>query len=156
MEDFRTKSLLEIKRRIVRDKELLELVSFNWNTNSPISKTTVPSIYMFEGRDVIEKYHQGNKLGYPARRHLEVNIEVVAKSDRNAAGIKTLLQKVKRTVFCDREGEGDSIVWTPNPTVAQNSFIRELRTKGPGTYEVPELVGIKLVVGLWYIDNGFV
>lgn len=110
---------------------------------------------MFEGRDVIEKYNQGSKLGYPARRHLEINIEIVSKADRNAAGIKSLLQKVKRTVFCDRSGEGDDIVWTPNPVVAKNSFIKELRIKGPGTYEVPELVGIKFVIGLWYTDNGF-
>lgn len=155
MEDFRNDALLEIKRRIARDKDLLGLKSFNWNSNSPISKETVPSVYMFEGRDVIEKHNQGSKLGYPARRHLEINIEIVAKNDRNAAGVKALLQKVKRTVFCNRIGEGEDIVWTPEPVVAKNSFIKELRIKGPGTYEVPELVGIKLVVGLWYIDNGF-
>lgn len=154
-EDFRTLSLIEIKDRIIRDREILGLESFQWNSNNPIDKSNVPAIYMFEGRDVIEKHYQGDKLGYPARRHLEINIEVVAKNDRYAQTVKQLLQKVKRTVFCDRTGEGEDIVWTPNPVVAKNSFIKELRTKGPGTYEVPELVGIKLVVGLWYTDNGF-
>lgn len=155
MDDYRTEALETIKSRFVRDRELLGLVTFNWNTNNPIDKSSVPSVYMFEGRDVIEKYNQGNILGYPARRHLEINIEIVAKSDRNAAGVKALLQKVKRTVFCDRTVEGEDDVWTPNAVVAKNSFIRELRIKGPGTYEVPELVGIKLVIGLWYTDNGF-
>jgi hypothetical protein len=155
MEDFRTDALLEIKSRILRDRTILGIESFMWNNNGPISKTTVPTIYMFEGRDVIEKYNQGSPLGYPARRHLEINIEIVAKNDREAAGVKALLQKVKRTIFCDRTGDGEDIKWTPNAVVAKNSFIRELRIKGPGTYEVPELVGIKLVIGLWYTDNGF-
>ena len=155
IEDFRTEALETIKARFARDRELLGLKSFEWNSNSPISKTNVPCVYMFEGRDEIEKHDQRSVLGYPARRNLEINIEIVAKNDRNAAGVKALLQLVKRTIFCDRTGSGSDIVWTPNPVVAKNSFIRELRIKGPGTYEVPELVGIKLVVGLWYTDLGF-
>jgi hypothetical protein len=155
MEDFREISLEEIESRLIRDKEILGLASMNRNNNNPINKTNVPAIYMFEGRDVIENYTQRNVLGYPLRRHLEINIEIVAKTDRKAKGVKALLNLVRRSVFCDRTGEGEDIVWTPNPIVAQNSLIRELRIKGPGTYEVPELVGIKLVVGLWYTDNGF-
>ena len=156
MADYRTLSLEEIKSRIIRDREILGLESFNWNSNSPIDKSSVPSVYMFEGRDTIKTYSSRAPLGYPARRHLEINIEVVAKSDRNASGVKDLLRLVKRAVFCDRTG--DSIVnyvWIPNEVVADNSFIKELRTKGPGTYAVPELVGIKLVIGLWYTDHGF-
>ena len=155
IEDYRTEALETIKARFVRDRELLGLKNFEWNSNNPISKVNVPSVYMFEGRDEIEKHDQRSVLGYPARRNLEINIEIVAKNDRHAAGVKALLQQVKRTIFCDRTGSGDDIVWTPNPIVAKNSFIRELRIKGPGTYEVPELVGIKLVVGLWYTDLGF-
>lgn len=155
MEDFRTDSLLEIKRRIERDRDILGLKAFMWNSNNPINKSTVPAIYMFEGRDTIEKYNQSSALGYPARRHLEINIEVVTKSDKNAHGIKTLLQLTKRSVFCNRATDGENYIWTPEVVVAKNSFIKELRTKGPGTYEIPELVGIKLVIGLWYTDNGF-
>lgn len=154
-EDYRTDSLELIKSRFKRDRSILGLKTFNWNTNSPINKTNVPSVYMFEGRDVIQDYNDRDTLGYPAKRHLEINIEIVSKIDRNAAGIKALLQKVKRTVFCDRTGDDDNPVWTPNVRVAKNSFIKELRTKGPGLYDVPEIVGIKLVVGLWYTDNGF-
>lgn len=154
-EDFREISLDEIESRIVRDKDILGLVSMNRNSNNPIGKQSVPAIYMFEGRDVIENYTQRDPLGYPLRRHLEINIEIVAKADRKAKGVKKLLSLVRRSVFCDRTGEGENMVWTPKPLVAKNSLIRELRIKGPGTYEVPELVGIKLVVGLWYTDNGF-
>lgn len=155
MENYRTLSLEEIKRRILRDKDILGLKTFNWNTNSPISKLNVPSIYMFEGRDVIKDYADRTPLGYPAKRHLEINIEVVTKIDRNAAEVKALLQKVRRSVFCNRSGEEGNYIWIPNQIVADNSRILELRTKGPGLYEVPELVGIKLVIGLWYIDYGF-
>jgi len=156
MADFRTLALEEIASRIVRDREVLDLQSFNWNSNDPDDKSSVPSIYMFEGRDVIKTYSSRGPLGYPARRHLEINIEVVAKSDRNASEIKALLRLVKRSVFCDRIGDSiENYVWTPNEVVANNSFIKELRTKGPGTYAVPELVGIKLVIGLWYTDLGF-
>lgn len=155
VEDYREIALNEIESRLIRDRDILGLQSVNRNNNNPISKTNVPAIYMFEGRDVIENWTQRDPLGYPLRRHLEINIEIVAKTDRKAKGVKTLLNLVRRSVFCDRTGEGEDFVWTPNPIVAKNSLIRELRIKGPGTYEVPELVGIKLVVGLWYTDEGF-
>lgn len=155
MDDYREIALETIEGRIVRDREMLGLIGVHRNNNNPINKKSVPAIYIFEGRDVVEKYTQRDPLGYPLRRHLEINIEIVAKSDRKAKGVKELLNLVRRSVFCDRTGEGDDIVWTPNPNVANNSLIRELRIKGPGTYEVPELVGIKLVVGLWYTDKGF-
>lgn len=155
MDDYRTLSLEEMKSRIVRDNDILGLKAFNWNSNSPIDKLTVPAVYMFEGRDVIQDYTDRSPLGYPAKRHLEVNIEVVTKLNKNASDVKDLLMLVKRAVFCDRTGEEGSYVWTPNQMVATNSRILELRTKGPGLYEVPELVGIKLVIGLWYIDYGF-
>lgn len=156
MADFRTLALEEIKSRIIRDRAILELESFNWNSNDPIDKSSVPSVYMFEGRDTIKTYSSRGPLGYPARRHLEINIEVVTKSDRNASGVKDLLRLVKRSVFCDRTGDSiENYVWIPNEVVADNSFIKELRTKGPGTYAVPELVGIKLVIGLYYTDHGF-
>lgn len=154
MTDYRTEALEEIKSRFVRDRELLGLKTFNWNSNSPINKLSVPSVYMFEGRDVIEKYNQGNILGYPARRHLEINIEIVTKNNENASDVKELLKLVRRTVFCEKDDSGEDTIWTINAVVAKNAFIRELRIKGPGLYDVPELVGIKLVIGLWYTDEG--
>lgn len=155
MEDYREQALDEIENRLIRDREILGLKGLYRNSNNPIKKDNVPLIYIFEERDVVEHYTQRDALGYPLRRHLEVEIEIVAKSDKNAKGIKQLLNLVRRSVFCDRSGDSGNYIFTPNPLVAPSSIIKELRTKGPGTYEVPELVGIKLVVGLWYVDKGF-
>lgn len=154
--DYREESLSEIKNRLKRDRAILGIKSIERNSNTPLDKSNVPAIYIFEGRDVIVKYTNKNPLGYPAIRSLEINIEVVAKRDREAKGIKDLLKLVRRSVFCERSGEVDNYVFTASHILPGNSVIKELRIKGPGAYDVPELVGIKLVIGLQYTDNGFI
>jgi hypothetical protein len=161
--DYREASLEEIARRIKRDRDLLNLKSFKWNSNDPVNKINIPAIYMFEGRDTIKEYISRNKIGYPCKRHLEVNIEMIVENESSIKDdfkkLKIFYQKVRRSVFCDREDiirdEVKSIVWTPNNTLAKNSYMLELRTKGPNTYEIPELIGMKMVVGVWYDDFGF-
>lgn len=152
--DYRTESLNEIARRIKRDRDILDLKSFKWNSNDPINKINTPAIYMFEGRDTVKEFASKNGLGYPCKRHLEINIEIISKNDKNAKTIKELFQKTRRTIFCERVDTDFGIEWNPNILVAKSSFIKELRTKGPNVYEIPELVGIKLVLGLWYVDHG--
>ncbi|GAG26909.1 unnamed protein product, partial [marine sediment metagenome] len=88
--DYRTQSLEEIARRIKRDRLILNLQSFKWNSNNPISKINVPAIYMFEGRDTVKEFSSKNGLGYPCKRHLEINIEIVTKNDANAKSVKEM------------------------------------------------------------------
>lgn len=155
--DYREEALVIIKERLKRDRDVLGIVSIERNSNTPISKTNVPAIYIFEGRDIITKYQNKTPLGYPVIRNLEINIEIVAKRDRESKGIKDLLKKIRKSIFCERTGEDGSYVYIPSHILVDKGYaiIKELRVKGPGTYEVPELVGIKLVIGLQYTDFGF-
>lgn len=150
--DYREQALTEIANRIKRDKDVLGLKTFRWNNNNTSDKEETPIIYMFEGRDEIKEHSKRNKIGYPARRELEVEIEIAVKKDKTL--LKSLYQKLRRTIFCEKEEIDSLITWKPNNTIAKNCFIVEKRTKGPGTYEIPELIGIKMVLGLSYTDNG--
>lgn len=156
MLDYRELGLTVIKQRLIDDKEYLQLKTIKRNSNDPISKVPMNAIFIFEGRDTITEHASKNFLGYPAKRMLEIDIEIITKNDRDGKSIKDLYQKVRRTVLCDRVVNIDeSITYIPNPILADNTAVRELRTLGAGLYDIPELIGMKLVLGLYYIDYGF-
>lgn len=150
--DYREQALTEIANRIKRDRDVLELKTFRWNNNNTSDKEEVPIVYMFEGDDKIINHSNRNKIGYPARRELEVEMEIVVKKDKTL--LKSIYKKLRRAIFCEREDSENLIIWKPNNVVAKNCFIVEKRIKGPGTYEIPELIGIKMTLGLSYTDNG--
>jgi len=154
--DYRELGLTKIKQRLIDDKDYLNLKSIKRNSNDPISKDMMNAIFIFEGRDTITEHASRNFIGYPAKRMLEVDIEIITKNDRDGKTIKDLYQKVRRAVLCDRIVNSDlTITYTPNSILADNTAIRELRTLGAGLYDIPELIGMKLVLGLYYIDYGF-
>lgn len=154
--DYRELGLTKIKERLIQDKDALGLKSIKRNSNDPISKDMMNAVFILEGRDYITEHASRSFIGYPAKRMLEVDIEIVTKNDRDGKAIKELYQKVRRTVLCDRTVNPDlSITYNPNPILADNTAIRELRTLGAGLYDIPELIGMKLVLGLYYIDYGF-
>lgn len=152
--DYRELGLSEIKKRIINNKDELNLKTLKRLSNDPIDKNDVNAIFIFEGVDNVTKHSSRGETGYPARRMLEVDIEIVAKNDRDGKTIKSLYHNVRRAIFCDKIIDGENIIYKPNMLVADNTIISELRTLGPGLYEIPELIGIKLVLGLSYIDNG--
>lgn len=152
--DYRELGMDKIKQRLIADKDVLGLKSLKRNSNDPISKSEMNAIYIFEGRDTITEHASRGFLGYPAKRLLEVDVEIITKNNRDGTAIKTLYNNVRRAVFCDKIIDTNT-TYVPNPILADNVAIRELRTLGPGLYDVPELIGIKLVLGLIYIDNGF-
>jgi len=137
--------------RLLRDRNDLNLKALKWNSNDPISKDMVPSIYMYEELDEITARKSRDSLGYPVARRLEVELEIVTTNDKHSKAVKDLYLLVRRTVFCEKNLTG---AYTINPVLAPGSTVRELRAKGPGLYDVPELVGIKMVLEIQYIDNG--
>lgn len=149
--NLRDKSLTNIYERIKRDRDQLGLKSLMWSKNTTIEKDNIPVVFMFEGKDIIKKYDSRNKIGYPARRELEVEIEIAAK-DKDS--LWDIYQKTRRAIFCTREDSIESIIWTPNNVVERNSFIMEIRTNELVTYKDPTAIGISLIVGLSYVDYG--
>lgn len=149
--NLRDKSLLEIYERIKRDRDQIGIKSLVWNKNTTIVKSNIPVVFMTEGKDIIKKYDSRNKVGYPARRELEIEIAIATKDKES---LWDVYQKTRRAIFCTREESVESITWTPNNVVEKNSFIVEARTNEPVTYSDPIAIGISLVVNLSYVDFG--
>jgi len=147
--ELREQGIDIIKQRIIEDKDILGLKSIKRNSNQPVNKNKLNAIYIFENEDIITKHASNDFLGYPARRMLELEIQLISQNDRDGKGIKDLFLKLRRTVLCKKEND----IYIPEPTLIDNVFVRELKTIGAGTYEIPELIGMKMILGLHYIDN---
>lgn len=137
----RENGLVEIFARLYNARNTLGLKFCKRMPTKPVQPNvdTVPGIYMVEGEDSVSERNSRNPFGYPARRNLEVVLEIIAPLDSD---IKALYRAVRKTVL------GGSV------NVADDSFIRESRTEGPAGYEVPDLQGMRMVLVLTYVDTG--
>jgi len=134
----REEGLIEIFNRIKDNRLVLGLVSFQRSPTNPIDFTVMPSLFMLEGTDIIVTPSKRGPNVYPARRQLEVTLELVTSSSVN---IRALLLQLRVVVLTDT-------------VVAQNTFIQELRAEGPNGYGIPDVLGMRLVLGLMYTDEG--
>lgn len=149
--NLRDRSLTEIYERIKRDRDQTGIKSLIWNKNTTVEKNNIPVIFLIEGKDIIKKHNSRNKVGYPARRELEIEIAIATKDKES---LWDVYQKTRRAIFCTRKDTLGLISWTPNNIVEENSFIVELRTSEPITYNDPAAIGISLIIGLSYVDYG--
>lgn len=149
----REDGLVEIYERIKARRSELNLITFKRTPTTPIRKEKLPCIFMSEDVDNVIEHSKRNKTGYPARRVLEVSLEIIVSKD---VDIKQLYFDVRRAVFMDKEA-----VWADNapisftPVLAKNIFINENRTEGPTGYGLPDVIGMRLVLDLIYTDKGF-
>lgn len=144
----REDALIEIYERLKENRESIGIKTFKRTPTSPSDEEDLPCIFMSEESDNIIEYSKRNKTGYPARRALEVSIEIVASGDSN---IKQLYMNTRRAVFAER----GSNLTNFNPVLAHNTFINENRTEGPTGYGLPDILGMRLILDLVYTDNGF-
>jgi len=140
--DKRELGLLEIYDRIkaAKDSGVLSIKSFQRSPTIPVNEVDLPCVFMVEGDDEIVKRSSRNPLGYPAERNLEVILELVA---RGSADIRKLYKDLRVAVLKD------------GAIVTTNTFIREIRTEGPTGYGLPDVLGIRFVLSLTYMDDGF-
>lgn len=149
----REEGLLEIYERIKIRRINLGLNTFKRTPTVPVRQEMFPCIFMSEGVDNVIDHSKRNKTGYPAKRVLEVALEIIVSAD---ADIKRLYFDVRKAVFMDKNA-----VWEENkpsafsPIIAKNTFINENRTEGPDGFGLPDAVGMRLVLDLIYTDNGF-
>lgn len=136
----RENGLLEVYRRIYENRTTLGLKSFQRTPTKPVSEEFLPCIFMIEGIDEIVEHSNRNSMGYPCKRMLEVTLEIVTDKDTN---INQLYTDVRTVVF-----EGGVVV------ADGNTFIRETRTEGPTGYGLPDVLGMQLVLVLFYTDTG--
>lgn len=139
---------MEIFERIKDNRVGLGLTTFRRTPTAPIREEDLPCVFMFEESDNIIEHSKRSKTGYPAKRVLEVVLEIVATRDTD---VKQLFIELRKTVFKVRES--DPPVY--NPIVANNTFINENRTEGPTGYGLQDVLGMRLVLDLIYTDNGF-
>jgi hypothetical protein len=133
----------EVVRRVTVVKDALGLKACMLTPTKPVNEEYLPCIFIQESVDEVTKTSARTRVGYPMKRSLELNIEIVA--DRNATKpIYDLYREVRSAVFAD-----------DNPVVADGgTFIQEIRTEGPTGYGLPDVVGMTLVLTLFYTDEG--
>lgn len=143
----REDALVEIYNRIKSKRVSLGIKTFKRTPTEPIVQENLPCIFMLEELDTVITHSKRNATGYPARRVLEVVLELVTDKDTN---IKTLYRDLRSTIFTVQDS--DPPVYTPK--LANESFINENRTEGPTGYGLPDVLGMRLVLDLVYTDNG--
>lgn len=144
----RDEGLTEIYERIKANRTVLGIKTFKRMPTTPVKDEQLPCIFMMEGVDNIVQHSTRNKTGYPAKRVLELRLELVTN---RSTDIKQLYLDLRRTIFTVR----DSNPVLYNPVIAKNTFISENRTEGPNGYGLPDILSMSLVLDLVYTDNGF-
>ena len=145
---YREQALDEIYERIKSEYVALGVKTFRRTPTTPIGKDEMPCIFMTEDVDNIVEHSRRSSTGYPAKRILELVIELVVSKETN---IKQLYYDLRRVIF--KEIDSDPPVY--NPVLAKNAFINENRTEGPNGYGVQDIVGMRLVLDLVYTDEAF-
>ncbi len=147
----RENGLIEIYERIKVRKDNLGLKSFKRIPTFPVRKDMLPCVFMHEGVDTILEHSKRNKIGYPAKRILEVTIEIISIRESD---IKSLYSDVRKAVFLDKNSNwNNSLLF--NSIITENTFINENRTEGPIGYRLPDIIGMSLILDLVYTDKGF-
>lgn len=135
----RETALEVIYQRVKAQRETLGLKGFERTPTKPIGEYALPCIFMAEDVDEPVTVNSRSPEGYPMRRKLEVVLEIAAERSYN---IKQLYRDVRKVVF------------TGGVNVADDSFIREIRTEGPTGYGLPDVIGMRFVLALSYTDDG--
>jgi len=131
--------LQEIYNRVSAAKDTLGLKAFKRTPTSAIDEKYLPCIFMIEGMDEVTEINQRGRFGYPMRRQFEVVLEIVTEGTFD---VKKLYRDVR------------TVILAGTPTVADGTFIREIRTEGPTGYGLPNMLGMRLVLLMFYTDDG--
>ncbi len=133
--------IAEIANRIKTVSPSLGIKTFKRTPLNPVDSYDTPFVFIYEGDDVITDYSNRSPGGYPAKRKLELPVELIVDSTDSTFNLKQLYRDLRSAILVDT-------------TVAQNTTIYELRAEGPFGYGVPKLLGMRLVLALIYFDAG--
>lgn len=142
MADYREQALLELKARVVALKSTIGLKSFERTPSTPVDGKYLPCVYMHEGIDSVETNSSRGVFGFPRRRTLEVEFEVIV--NKQEVDIKSTMRNVRSAVFGS------------TPALAGGKVsIQEIRTEGPTGYGLPDVAGMSLVLAMRYVEESF-
>ena len=137
----REEGTLEIHNRILQNRVALGLKGLKRTPTRPADEKFLPCVFINEGKDEITRPSARSSTGYPCRRVLEVHIEIIGY--KSSSDIKALYRAVRSTIF-----NGGVVV------ADDNTMINEIRTEGPTGYGLPDIIGMVLVLGMSYNDDG--
>lgn len=143
----RVLAVAEIKKRIADVRVALGIKTFRQNVSTPLKQEELNVVLLLEGIDeVVEKSARGAR-GLPYKRLLEVILEIIILKTPTS-DIYKICHDLREVVLVDPfpvkvGGKADA-----------TTFISELRVEGPSGYGLPDVEGIRLVLGLNYIDDG--
>ena len=146
----RVLALAEIKKRIKDQRTTLAggVKSFHTNVQRALREDELPAICLSEGVDEITKRAARNKRGLPCERSVELVVDLV---DFTNTG-----RDIRKSIIDIREVILEDIhpVLEANGTPDFSTSLSELRIEGPFGYGLQDVEGIRLVLGLNYVDNG--
>ena len=134
----REEGLVEIYNRIKVARVELGIVQFRRSPTTTLDK--VPMCIMLEDMDEILKRPSRGRLSYPCLRNVDIILELAV--NENVTDIRSLILDLRRVVFAG------------GITVAEKTIIEELRLEGPFGYGVPDILGMRLILGMVYTDDG--
>ncbi len=144
-------ALLVLKARVASLREELALATFIRNPTIPVEKDAMPAIFMIEGIDHITSYNNRGGSWYPVQRVAEVVFEIIVTEvvDDTRTDIKFMYRKIRSALMINIHP-----LILENGKVNKKVFFREVRTEGPSGYGIPDVVGMRLVLELFYTDKG--
>jgi len=150
----RVNAISEIYNRIKANKDFLGLKAFKKNPTAPITESQMPCVFLTEEVDNITHRASRGPTGYPAKRVMELVIELVVNSDSDIMNLYSNLRKVVFSRVGSDIANFDAQIMV-DVIVAENTFINENRTEGPIGYGLPDVLGMRLILDLIYDDEGF-
>lgn len=137
--------------RIESVKDECGLKTFIRNPTRPADDDDLNAVFLIEGVDTILEYSSRGGNTFPVKRAAEIIIEIVTNAvdaDGVPINIKEIFSTVRRAVFVNINPVAE------DGKVDKTTFFREIRTEGPLGYGLPNILGMRLVLELFYIDNG--
>lgn len=143
----RVLAMAEIKERIEAARVALGIKTFHQNLQRGLKGDELTALCVSEGADEIVKRTSRNPRGLPQDRFVEIIIDLVA--------VKSELPDIRKRIIDTREVILVDIYPVKFEGVNDTTtFLSELRIEGPFGYGLPNVEGIRLVLGLNYIDSG--
>lgn len=124
--------------RIKAAKTTLGLVCCKVTPTKSLESYSLPAVFLVEGVDRLLTTASRNPLGYPATREVEIICELVFPKSIN---IRQKYRDVRNVVLSSH-------------ILVEDTSVKEIRAEGPTGYGLPDVVGMRLVLGLIYPDDG--
>jgi len=130
---------LQVLYNRIKDARIeLDIKTFRRTPSVPVEHDDLLCVFMTEGIDRIVKPHSRDWLGYPARREVEIILEMISVDTYD---IRAFYTRFRRVALSSAKLSDDCIV-------------REVRAVGPSGYHAPNVIGIQLVCAMTYTDKG--